>query len=111
MKNVTIGMRIFFIISICVPLLYFLMYLPIWNGKEFYLTERNLFPTVIFVIQCLAFVFSSMHFAFYLFRKKCSNVISAISFLLTVFSAVILCFVGYFFVMELFGVPWFPAQR
>ena len=111
MKNTTIGMRIFFVISICAPLLYFLMYLPVWNGKEFYLTEKNLFPTIIFVIQCLAFIFSSMHVAFFLFRKKRSSIISGISFLLTVLSVIILCFVGYFFVLELYGVPWFPAQR
>ncbi len=110
MKKTTIGTWIFFAVSFCSPLLYLSMYLPIWNGKELYLTSDNIFPTIIFVVQIIALVSAIMQLCFRLFKKEDSYLFSIIFLLLTIFSIASLCFVGYFFVLELLNIPWFPSQ-
>ena len=110
MKKTTNGTWIFFAVSFCSPLLYLLMYLPIWNGKELYLTSDNPFPIIIFVAQIIALVCSITQLCFRLFKKEDSFLFSIIFLLLTVFSMVSLCFVGCFFILELLNIPWFPSQ-
>ena len=110
MKKTAIGKWIILAVAICSPLIYFSMYLPVWNGKEFYLTSDNLFPIIIFAVQCLAFICSVSHLCLCLFKKDISRSFSVISLSLTFLSIVSLCFVGYFFVLELLNVPWFPSQ-
>ena len=109
MKKATLGMRIFFAVSLGAPLLYLLMYVPIWNGKELLLTDS--IAIMIFALQCLALLSAVAHLCFRLFKKEYPQFFSVVSVLLTLVSVGFLCFVGYLFVLELFNVPWFPAQR
>ena len=53
MKKATLGMRMFFAVSLGAPLLYLLMYVPIWNGKELLLTDS--IAIMIFAFICPAF--------------------------------------------------------
>ena len=102
---------VFWALSLCPPLLCLSMYLPIWNGKELHLTGDNLWTIILFVLHCLALISSIAELTFWLFKKEYSCALSAIWFLLTLMSFLCLCFVGFFFVLELLNIPWFPAQQ
>ena len=110
MKKPTVGQWVGLALSLLPPVLYLAMYLPIWNGKQLHLTGDSLLVISLFILQCAALISSLTRFVF-LLRKKSFGTLSVISFLLTLASVFFLCFVGFFFVLELCGVPWFPAQR
>ena len=109
MKKPMKGEWAYLILSVCAPLLYFAMCLP-WNG-EVYLIDANVFSIAILVIQSLALLTSVTQLVFHLMKKTCSCMFCTISCLLTVLSFALVSFVGFFFLLELLGVPWFPAQR
>jgi len=98
------------LLSFIAPLTYILMYLPIWNDKE--LVISNIHPTIIFffVFQCFALLCSIVHFLLVLL-KKYSYILSFIFLLIAIPSILLTCLIGYFFILELFNIPWFPAQR
>ena len=109
MKKPTKGEWVYLILSVCSPLLYFVMCLP-WNG-EVYLIDPNVFSIAILVIQSLALITSVTQLTVRLLKKEYSCMLCVISCLLTVLSFAFVCFVGYFYMLERLGVPWFPAQR
>lgn len=111
MKKPTVVQWVFWVLSLCPPILYLSMYLPIWNGKELHLTSDSLWAIVLFTLQCLALVSSLAELNFWLLKKEYSCTLSVISFLLTGLSFGFLCFTGFFFVLELLNIPWFPAQQ
>lgn len=113
MKKPTMVEWVYLILCLCPPLLYLSMYLPIWpiwNGREVHLVSDSLFSNAILVLQCLALITSVTQLIFRLLKKEYSCMLCVISCLLTVLSFVFLCFFGCFFVLELLGIPWFPAQ-
>lgn len=108
-KKPTKGEWVYLILSVCAPLLYFALCLP-WNG-EVYLIGDDPFSIAIFVLQCLALITSVTQLILRLMKKEYSCMLCVASCLLTVLSFSFLCFFGFFFLLELFNVPWFPAQR
>ena len=108
MKKTTKGEWVYLILSVCSPLLFFVMCLP-WDG-EVNLINANVFSITIFAIQCLALITSVTQLIFHLMQKTCSCMFCAVSCLLTVLSFALVSFVGFFFLLEMLGIPWFPAQ-
>ena len=108
--KVTKGRWAFLILSVIIPLLYLSMFLPVWNGKELLLTNSGALGTALFIFQCICLAFAFLRLCWNKIRNKDGwlNVAAACFFII---SLVITLFVGYFFVLELFNVPWFPAQR
>ncbi|MCM1227506.1 MAG: hypothetical protein NC320_08815 [Clostridium sp.] len=103
-KQIKLFKKIMAIISLIIPLLYFSMYLPIWNGKEIH--RISFF---IDFIQIIAFVVAGMNLYFIFIKKRMLNQIVFI--LSTIISAVLLCFFGIFFIENLMGIPPFPPQN
>ena len=106
----TKGRWAFLILSAIIPLLYLSMFLPVWSGKELLLTNAGALGTALFVFQCICLAFALLRLCRGEIRHSDGrlNVVAACFFIL---SLVITLFVGYFFVLELLNVPWFPAQR
>lgn len=111
MKKATIGIWIFHIVSLCSPLLFLLMHVPIWDGKEILLTSEFPLSIILFVMQCLALVSALVQLLFHLQRKEYPYLLSILGYALTVFSVISLCLFGYFFVLNLGNVPLIPPQR
>ncbi len=110
-KKIITGRRVFLILSAISPLIYILMYLPIWHGKELNLSNGALILTF-FIFQCISFLLALLRLYFDFAAPERENVI--ISFILdcvTVISVIITCFAGYFFTLNLFDFPVMPAQR
>jgi len=109
MKKPTKGEWVYLILSLCSPLLYFVMCLP-WNGEVYFIGDDPL-SIVVFVLQCLVLIAAVTQMILRLMKKENSCLLCGASCLLTVLSFSILCFFGFFFLLELLGIPWFPAQR
>lgn len=107
-RKPTKGEWLYLILSLCPPLLYFAMCLP-WTG-EVYLIVDDPLSIIILVMQCLALITSVTQLILRLRNRECSCLLSVISCLLTVLSFAFVCFAGFFFVLELLNIPWFPAQ-
>lgn len=107
----TIERRIILILSLIVPLLYLSMYCPIWNGKELSLANAGTFPIILFIFQCICLLIAILHLLVANFRNSDSCILNSVFSFCFVSSLVLTCFFGLFFILELFGVPWFPAQR
>lgn len=99
------------IFCLTVPLIYFLMYLPIWNGKELLLANSGKIGIIFFVYQCICLVFAILRLSFAKLRNADSCLGISVSAFFSFTSLAITLFVGYFFLLELFGFPSFPAQR
>ena len=110
MKTTT-GRWIFLILSLVVPLLYFSMYLPIWNGKELVLANSGTPGIIFFVFQCICFMFTISRLFVTKIRGEDNCLLTCVETGIFVTSLALTCFVGYFFVLELLGLPSFPAQR
>ena len=95
-NKVTYAIKIKAIIALAMPLLYFLMFLPIWNGNELKIIPID----VIDIIQIASLLIAVINLYLVFVKKDVKNVISA---LLT-------CFFGVFFVEKLMGIPLFPPQ-
>lgn len=109
MKKPTKSEWVYLILSLCSPLLYFALCLP-WNGEGYFI-DANLFSIAVLIMQCLALIVSVTQLILRLLKKEYSCLLCIASCLLTVLSFSFLCFFGFFFVLELLGVPWFPAQQ
>lgn len=107
----TRGHWVFPILSLVVPLLYLSMYLPIWNGKDLLLTNSGTPGIVLFIFQCISLVFAVLRLCFTKLRNEDSCFLTLVSASLFIASLVLTLFTGFFFMLELFNVPWFPAQR
>ena len=111
MKKIT-GRWIFWIMSLILSLIYLSMYLPIWNGKELLLTNLGtLLELYFFVFQCICIVFAILCLCFDKTRNGDSCLLTLVSAFFFITSLALTLFVGFFFILELFGVLWFPAQR
>jgi hypothetical protein len=110
MKTTT-GGWIFLILSIFVPLLYLSMYFPFWNGKELLLANSGKLGIILFVFQCIWLVFATLRLCFAQLRNEDSCLLTSVFAFFFVCSLTLTCFVGFFFILELFNIPWFPAQR
>ena len=100
---------IFLILSLISPLLWLSMYLPIWNGKE--LSLEGVFPIGLFIFQCICLAFAVLQILFANFRNSNSCLLNTVFFFSSLSSLVLTCFFGFLFILELFNIPWFPAQR
>lgn len=109
MKRIS-GQGIILILSIIFPLLYIFMYLPIWNGKELSLANGVL-AIIFFVVQCISLVLAILQLLFVKLRNSDSCLLTLVFGLFFISSLFLTCFVGFLFILELFGIPWFPAQR
>ena len=107
MKRIT-GQRIFLLVSIIAPLLFLLMYFPIWNGKEILLSDT--ITTALFVFQCVSAILATVHLFLHITAKKVCVTVSVILNCVAIFSIILTCFLGFFFMLELLNIPWFPAQ-
>ena len=108
MKRIS-GQGIILFLSIIAPSLYILMYLPIWNGKELLL--YNVLATILFVFQSISLGLAILQLLFVKLRNSDSCLLTLVFGLFFISSLLLSCFGGYIFIMELFGIPWFPAQR
>lgn len=91
-------------LSLTIPLLYYSMYLPIWNGKEIQWTSFFIDD----FIQIISFVAAVINLFFIFIKKRALN--QRLFILSMVISAVILCFLGIFFIENLMGIPPVPPQ-
>lgn len=107
----TIGRWIFLILSLIAPLLYLSMYFPIWNGKERAFANADIFSAVLIIFQCLCLLLALLRLCFVKLRNIDSCLLTCALDFVAVISITLTCFTGFFFVLELFNVPWFPAQR
>ena len=103
-NKVTYAIKIKAIIALAMPLLYFLMFLPIWNGNELKIIPID----VIDIIQIASLLIAVINLYLVFVKKDVKNqtfftVVMGISALLT-------CFFGVFFVEKLMGIPLFPPQ-
>ena len=111
MKKTTKGQWVFLILSLIVPLIYFTMYLPIWDGNHLVLANSGVPGIVFFVTQCVCLAFAILNLCFRKLRNCDSCLLTSIGIFLLVTSVFLALFTGFFFALELFGIPWFPAQR
>ena len=108
MKRIT-GQRIFLLVSIIAPLLFLLMYFPIWNGKEILLSDT--ITTALFVFQCVSAILATVHLFLNITTKRVCGTVSVILNCVAIFSIMLTCFLGFIFMLELLNIPWFPAQN
>lgn len=109
MKTIITGRRIFLLLSFVAPLLYILMYCPIWNGKE--LMSSSILTTILVLFQCLNLVHATIRLYLELSLKRTGGRIAFTFDIASIFSIFLTCFTGSIFALELFGIPWFPAQN
>ena len=103
-KQIKISVKIIAILSLIIPLLYCVMFLPIWNGKELTKVSFNFID----FIQIIAFVSAAINTYFVFYKKLVKN---QIIFVLIMFvSATLFCLLFIFFVENLVGMPLFPPQ-
>ncbi len=104
-KQIYNSIKIISVISMLFPLLYALMYLPIWNGKNLVIY----YSLVPFLIQVIAFALAGINSYNIIFKRR---LLPQFAFIVsTIISVLLLGFVGYFFVLNLMGLPTIPPQR
>jgi len=108
MKRIS-GQGIILFLSIISPLLFLSMFLPIWNGKE--LELEGVVAIILFVFQCISLVLALLQVLSAKLRNSDSCLLMLVFGLFFISSLLLTCFVGLLFILELFGIPWFPAQR
>lgn len=104
MQDQKVYIKIKAFISFIIPLLYYTMFLPIWNGKEFQINTID----IVDIIQIAAFILSVINLYLIFIKKKILN--QTLFTVFTVISAFLLCFYGFFFVENLMGIPPIPPQ-
>ena len=100
---------LFAAIAIIFPLLYFMMYVPIWGSNT--LTLTSITVIILFIFQLVAACMAVLRIVFLLCQRSLSGVVEIIFNIIAVLSVLLTCFAGFVFTLELLGVPWFPAQR
>ena len=97
------------IVSVFAPLLFFSMFIPIWGGKE--LAHTGVFANTMIILQCLCLTVSLIYAGFHIFNKKPCMLLCILYGIGIVVSVVLSGFYFGIFLLELFNIPWFPAQR
>ena len=95
-------------VSLVFPLLYILMYIPVWGSNTLTLTSGAVI--VLLVFQLVAAFLAVLRILFLLCHRSLSGIAEIIFNIIAVLSVLLTCFVGFFFTLELLGIPWFPAQ-
>lgn len=108
MKKEDLGRWICITISVLAPVLFFLMFIPIWGGKEF---THNGILNVLIALQSLCLAISCIYAGVCIRSKKPCSVLCILYGISTFVSVVISGFYFGIFLLELFEIPWFPAQR
>ncbi|MCM1006717.1 MAG: hypothetical protein NC485_02115 [Ruminococcus flavefaciens] len=106
-KQINYSRKIISVISMLFPLLYTLMYLPIWNGNN--LEIYNNFTLVLFIIQVIAFALAAINSYNIIFKRR---LLHQSTFIVSmIISVLLLGFVCIFFVENLMGIPPIPPQQ
>ena len=103
-NQVKVSIKIKAFIAFVMPILYYLMFLPVWNGNEFKITKID----IIDIIQIASFVIAVINLFLIFAKKDVKN--QTIFTVVMVVSAFLTCFFGIFFVEKLMGIPLFPPQ-
>ena len=103
-NQVKVSIKIKALITFVMPILYYLMFLPVWNGNEFKITKID----IIDIIQIASFVIAVINLFLIFVKKDVKN--QTIFTVVMVISAFLTCFFGIFFVEKLMGIPLFPPQ-
>lgn len=103
-NQVKVSIKIKALIAFVMPILYYLMFLPVWNGNEFKITKID----IIDIIQIASFVIAVINLFLIFVKKDVKN--QTIFTVVMVISAFLTCFFGIFFVEKLMGIPLFPPQ-
>ena len=104
-KQVKLSVKVKALIAFAMPILYYLMFLPIWNGKELKKTENH----IIDIIQLVSLVFAVINLFFIYVKKDVKN--QTVFTAVMVISAFLTCFVGIYFAEGLMGIPPFPPKN
>ncbi len=92
-----------------VPLLYAAMFLPVWGGASLRPTGV---PLALLAVQGICFVLAAVRLGLSFADGKCGAQARRGYFgAAAAVSVLILCVTAPVFLLELAGVPWFPAQR
>ena len=108
MKKTSAGEFVFTALAIAVPLLYHLMYLPVWGGKE--LVNYGPITGLLLLFEGISFLLAVAHLLLLSAGRKCRT-FTAVFTVSALLSFLWFCFVALVFTLELLGVEWFPAQR
>lgn len=92
------------------PILYFLMYLPIWNGKELSLTNAAAVSIIFFVFQSLSLAIAILQLLLKKFGNNDSCLLALVSAFFMIGSFMITSFVGLAFILNLFDISLIPPQ-
>ena len=103
-NQVKVSIKIKAFIAFVMPILYYLMFLPVWNGNEFKITKID----IIDIIQIASFVIAVINLFLIFVKKDVKN--QTIFTVVMVISAFLTCFFGIFFVEKLMSIPLFPPQ-
>lgn len=103
-NQVKLSIKIKALIAFVMPLLYYLMFLPVWNGSEFKITTID----IIDVIQIVSLIIAVINLFLIFIKKDVKN--QVLFNVIMVISAFLTCFFGIFFVEKLMGIPLFPPQ-
>ncbi len=95
-------------ISLVFPLLYILMYIPVWGSYTLTLTSGAVI--VLFVFQLVAAFLAVLRIVLLLCHRSLTAISVNVFNIIAILSVLLTCFVGFFFTLELLGIPWFPAQ-
>ena len=109
MKLKRTGKQAFLIAGILVPMMYLLMYAPIWKGRE--LAFDNGFGVALFVFQCVSILLAAARLIVCCTTRKEHPAATVTLDCIAVLSMALTGFYWFFFAQELLNIPWFPAQR
>ena len=98
-NEVKVSIKIKALIALAMPVLYYLMFLPVWNGNEFKINNID----IIDIIQIASFIIALISVWKDVKNQTIFSVVRAVSAFFT-------CFFGIFFVEKLMGIPLFPLQ-
>ena len=104
-NQVKVSVKIKALIALAMPILYYLMFLPIWNGNEFKINKIDFID----IIQIVSVIIALINL-FLIFVKKDVKKQTIFTMVMVV-SAFLTCFFGIFFVEKLMGIPLFPPQN
>lgn len=103
-KQIKLSFKIKAFISFIIPLLYYSMFLPIWNGKEVTINTIG----IVDIIQIVSFISAVINLYLIFIKKKILN--QTVFTVITVLSAFFLCFLAFYFIESLIGIPPIPPQ-
>lgn len=106
-KQITYKSKIISVISILFPLIYFLMYLPIWNGKHLEIYSN--FTLILFIFQVISFALAGINSYNIIFKRRLLHQSIFIAFM--IISVLLTCFFSFYFIENLMGIPPIPPQK